>query len=67
MLEFGMNLNEPNDAKDTHRAIRPAGSLYTEDELRSLAEDIVRYTPSLCQLLLALGSTSVSNPLRGMN
>jgi len=62
-----MNLNEPNDAKDTPRAIRPAGSLYTEEELRSLAEDIVRYGPSTTQLLLALAGKRVDNPLHGCN
>lgn len=28
---------------------------YSDDELRALAEDIVRYSPSLCHLLLAMG------------
>ena len=30
----------------------------SEEELRELAEDIVRYCPSLTQLLLAMGSRS---------
>ncbi len=39
----------------------------TEEELRDLAEDIVRYCPSLTHLLLAFGSKKKSNPLKGLN
>ncbi len=66
-----MNINEPNqDARNLHRATHhPATApLASEEELRSLAEDIVRYCPSLTHLLLALGTKgSQSNPLHGLN
>ena len=40
----------------------------SEEELRDLAEDIVRNCPSLTQLLLAIGSKKVGdNPIQGMN
>jgi len=39
--------------------------LASEDELRSLAEDIIRYCPSLTHLLLAMGSEE--NPLKNLN
>ncbi len=41
--------------------------MVSEEELRELAEDIVRYCPSLTQLLLAFGSADSSNPLSGLN
>jgi len=65
-----MNLNEPDsDAQDLLRfdEADPGGLPATEEELRSLAEDIVRYCPSLTHLLLALGSNSQANPLHGLN
>jgi|688.fasta_scaffold2314698_2 hypothetical protein len=66
-----MNINEPNqDARNLFRASQPplVAPLASEEELRSLAEDIVRYCPSLTHLLLALGSKgSESNPLHGLN
>ena len=41
----------------------------TEEDLRLLAEDIVRHCPSLTHLLLALARPDAagSNPLAGMN
>ena len=40
----------------------------SDQELRDLAEDIVRYCPSLTQLLLAIGSKkSGENPIQGLN
>ena len=65
-----MNFNESDsDTRDllgeTEEAV--VAPLATEEELRNLAEDIVRYCPSLTHLLLALGSNSKSNPLHGMN
>ncbi|MBU6302006.1 MAG: hypothetical protein KGS60_10660 [Verrucomicrobia bacterium] len=67
-----MNINEPNqDALNLFRASQSplTASIASEEELRSLAEDIVRYCPSLTHLLLALGSTKggQSNPLHGLN
>jgi hypothetical protein len=65
-----MNINESNhEARDLPRAMKPATALLaSEEELRSLAEDIVRYCPSLTHLLLALGSKDgQSNPLQGLN
>lgn len=65
-----MNINEPNsEARDWLRltdrqCTEPVAS---EAELRSLAEDIVKYCPSLTHLLLALGSKSQRNPLQGLN
>jgi hypothetical protein len=41
--------------------------LATEAELRRLAEDIVRYCPSLTHLLLALGKKGRPNPLQSLN
>lgn len=42
--------------------------LASDQELRALAEDIVRYCPSLTQLLLAIGSKKSSeNPIQGLN
>jgi len=38
-----------------------------DDELRDLAEEIVRYCPSLTHLLLALGSSDDDNPLKDLN
>ncbi len=65
-----MNLNEPNP--ETYDLIREVDRELTEpiaseEELRELAEDIVRYCPSLTHLLLALGSKNDTNPLHGMN
>ena len=48
-------------------AFAPDQPLASEAELRAIAADLVKFCPSLTHLLLALGSTSVSNPLRGMN
>ena len=66
-----MNINEPNqEARDLPRASQAplTTPLASEEELRSLAEDIVRYCPSLTHLLLALGTKgSQSNPLHGLN
>ncbi len=65
-----MNLNDPNhDAQDLipeldYELTEPLAS---EEELRSLAEDIVRYCPSLTHLLLAMGSRKETNPLQGLN
>lgn len=39
----------------------------TDSELRELAEDIVKYCPSLTHLLLALGSKNSANPIAGLN
>lgn len=40
----------------------------TDDELKELAEDIVRYCPSLTHLLLALASGGGGkDPIHGMN
>ena len=44
-----------------------AATLATDEELRALAEDIVRYCPSLTHLLLAMGNNKEENPLHGMN
>ena len=71
-----MNMNDPRNhnaaalnalSASTPRADRDPSALYTEDELRSLAEDVVRYCPSLTHLLLALGSKNSTNPLKGLN
>lgn len=65
-----MNINEPNsETREWVRlANRPAtDSIASEEELRSLAEDIVKYCPSLTHLLLALGSKGQRNPLQGLN
>jgi len=66
-----MNINEPNqEARDSARASHTPFStpLASEEELRTLAEDIVRYCPSLTHLLLALGTKgSQANPLHGLN
>lgn len=53
----------PAAAKPTERTERAV----RDEELRALAEDIVRYCPSLTHLLLALGSRGRSNPLQGLN
>lgn len=39
---------------------------YDDDDLKTLAEDIVRYCPSLTHLLLAMGKPK-GNPLEGLN
>lgn len=67
-----MNLNESNyDAEDFELAaeLEMTEPMPSDEELRSLAEDIVRYCPSLTHLLLAMGSKKDddSNPLAGMN
>lgn len=49
------------------RETRQQEEAFSEDELRDLAEDIVRYCPSLTHLLLALGSKREENPLDGLN
>jgi len=66
-----MNLDHSNpDLKDlfpvTDRDAAQKTAI-SDAELRDLAEDIVRYCPSLTHLLLALGSKSGSNPLKGLN
>ena len=58
------NLDRELEKPATERKI---GSIASEEELRELAEDIVRYCPSLTHLLLAIGSKNKSNPLSGMN
>ena len=65
-----MNLNQSNT--EPERLIPATDQeltepIATEDELRDLAEDIVRYCPSLTHLLLALGSKQDTNPLDGLN
>lgn len=66
-----MNINEPNsEAREwTRLADRPhtKDPMASDEELRSLAEDIVKYCPSLTHLLLALGSKGQRNPLQGLN
>ena len=70
-----MNLNDPNSetqeqirlATDRELTEKPLQPIASEEELRDLAEDIVRYCPSLTQLLLAMGSKNKSNPIHGMN
>ena len=63
-----MNQNDQNDATATPRETRPKSDLYTEAELRALAEDIVRWCPGMAQLLVALGTPKGgTNPLSGMN
>lgn len=65
-----MNINEPNfDTREWARLAdrELAGPIASEEELRSLAEDIVKYCPSLTHLLLALGSKDKQNPLQGLN
>lgn len=50
------------------RANKPAVALSPhEAEIRKLAEDVVRYCPSLTHLLLALGSKGRPNPLQNLN
>jgi len=65
-----MNINEPNsEARERMLAAdrQITESVASEEELRSLAEDIVKYCPSLTHLLLAMGSNKQENPLRGLN
>ena len=66
-----MSENQPNPHRPRDTGQRwhdeVTAPVATEEELRELAEDIVRYCPSLTQLLLALGSKGRSNPLKGMN
>tara|TARA_R110002096_G_scaffold4493_3_gene20759 strand:+ start:8628 stop:8825 length:198 start_codon:yes stop_codon:yes gene_type:complete len=65
-----MNLNDSNpEAQDLINAVdrELTEPIASEEELRDLAEDIVRYCPSLTHLLLALGSKNKANPLHGMN
>ncbi len=63
-----MNLNKQNsklrDLLSNDDSLEP---IAMEDELRDLAEDIVRYCPSLTHLLLALGSGKEDNPLKDLN
>ena len=66
-----MNLNEshPSSSADLIRSVESeltVGSVATDEELQSLAEDIVRYCPSLTHLLLALGAKN-NDPLHGLN
>ena len=61
------NTNRSSDSQVSQGASHDAASAITEEELRELAEDIVRYCPSLTQLLLALGGDNSGNPIHGMN
>lgn len=63
-----MNLNSPKPGKLIPASDRQLTEPFaSEDELRDLAEDIVRHCPSLTQLLLALGSKKATNPIHGLN
>ncbi|MEO0445430.1 MAG: hypothetical protein AAF191_05070 [Verrucomicrobiota bacterium] len=64
-----MNINDPgHKVREANRADSLVDPLGSEEELRSLAEDIVKYCPSLTQLLLAMGSQSKDeDPLQGLN
>lgn len=63
----GDTANTRRDDMDSLLPDRPAQELYSDEELRGLAEDIIRHCPSLTQLLLAMGSSLKSNPLHGRN
>jgi hypothetical protein len=39
----------------------------TDEEIKTLAEDIVRFCPSLTHLLLAMSPSDRPNPLQGLN
>ena len=61
------NTNRSSDSQASQWVNPDATASITEEELRELAEDIVRYCPSLTQLLLALGGENSSNPIHGLN
>ncbi|MCP5540215.1 MAG: hypothetical protein H7A53_09695 [Akkermansiaceae bacterium] len=54
---------DPEAAYESSGAVREA----FDDELRRLAEEIVAHHPSLTQLLLSFGGSSVQNPVHGRN
>ena len=62
-----MNNNEPSFTPRQDSPFASHRPLATEEELRALADDIVRYCPSLTHLLLALGAKGADNPLRTLN
>ncbi|MCF6311875.1 MAG: hypothetical protein L3J39_05435 [Verrucomicrobiales bacterium] len=53
----------PDQAYQSNSAVREA----FDNELRELAEEIVRCHPSLTQLLLSLGEANAASPVHGRN
>ncbi|MFT5470607.1 MAG: hypothetical protein ACI8UO_005736 [Verrucomicrobiales bacterium] len=62
-----MNLHPNQPRLETASDRQLTAPLASEEELRDLAEDIVRHCPSLTQLLLAIGAKDSVNPLQGLN
>lgn len=61
---FEVAARAPEEAYENSRAVREA----FDEELRVLAEDIVRYHPSLTQILLSMGGKKgVPDPIHGRN
>ena len=64
MSLFEVASRAPEEAYENNRAVREA----FDDELRVLAEEIVRHHPSLTQLLLSMGGDSdLGDPVHGRN
>lgn len=61
---FEVASRAPQEAYENSRAVREA----FDNELRVLAEEIVRHHPSLTQLLLSMGSEGeLPDPIHGRN